>query len=120
METRLVQALVHQLTLEELERVLAYPQCRLDVPEQRAILNRYLTFTIPAQMPAGFSRETLLLPRDFPRCRDRDDQPFLAVAYHARAEGLVTKDKDLLKLRKKARRFDVAILAPGDLRLPAA
>ena len=120
MEMRQVQALVHQVTLDELERVLAYPQCRLEVPEQREIFDRYQSLATRAQMPDGFGRETLLLPHAFPCCRDRDDQPFLALAYHARAEGLVTKDKALLKLRKKARRFDVAILAPGDLRLPMA
>jgi predicted nucleic acid-binding protein len=66
-------------------------------------------------MPEGFSRETLLLPSNFPRCRDGDDQPFLALAYHARAEGLLTKDKAILKLRKKVRKFGVSILAPRDL-----
>ena len=114
-EARRVQALVHQYALDELERVLAYPQCRLAMTEQRQVLERYLTATTRAPMPDGFSRDTLLLPHGFPRCRDRDDEPFLALAYHARADGLVTKDKAILKLRRKARRFGVAILAPADL-----
>ena len=118
LQMRRVLALVHQLTLHELQRVLSYPQCRLDVPGQREIFDRYLSFATTPEMPDGFSRETLQLPPTFPCCRDPDDQPFLAIAYHARAEGLVTKDKALLKLRKKARRFDLAILAPGDLQLP--
>jgi putative PIN family toxin of toxin-antitoxin system len=116
-EAQRVRVLVHELALEELERVLAYPQCSLSVTEQRQVLNRYLAMATPALMPSGFSRNTLLLPPGFPRCRDRDDEPFLALAYHARAHGLVTKDAALLKLRKKARRFDVTILAPEDLRL---
>jgi len=114
-EARRVQALVHQHALGELERVLAYPQCRLAVTEQRQVLDRYYAAATLAPMPEGFSREDLLLPPGFPRCRDRDDEPFLALAYHARADGLVTKDKALLKLRGKARRFGVAILAPADL-----
>jgi putative PIN family toxin of toxin-antitoxin system len=114
-----IQPLVHQLALDELERVLAYPQCRLAAPQQRLVLDRYLAAAALIPMPEGFSSETLLLPPGFPRCRDGDDQPFLALAYHARADGLVTKDKAVLKLRRKARKFGVAILAPGEL-MPTA
>jgi putative PIN family toxin of toxin-antitoxin system len=115
MAARRVQALVHQHTLDELERVLAYPQCRLAVAEQQQVLDRYLTAATLVPMPDGFGSDALLLPPGFPRCRDRDDQPFLALAYHARADGLVTKDKAVLKLRGKVRRFGVAILAAADL-----
>lgn len=114
LEAGRVQALVHQCTLDELERVLAYPQCRLAVTEQRQVFDRYLAVAALAPMPDGFSRDTLLLPPDFPRCRDRDDEAFLALAYHARADGLVTKDKAVLKLRRKVRRFGLAIFAPTD------
>lgn len=116
-EARRLEVLVHQQALDELERVLAYPQCRLDVTAQRQVLGRYLAAATLASMPDGFSRDTLLLPVGFPRCRDRDDEPFLALAYHARADGLVTKDKAILKLRRKARKFGVAIMAPMDLQL---
>ena len=114
-EARRVQALVHQHALDELERVLAYPQCRLALTEQRQVLDRYLAAATLAPMPDGFSRDTLLLPPGFPHCRDRDDEPFLALAYHTRADGLVTKDKAVLKLRRKAQRFGVAILAPAEV-----
>jgi putative PIN family toxin of toxin-antitoxin system len=117
-EAKCVQTLVHPVTLDELKRVLAYPQCRLNAAEQQQVLDRYLGLGTLAAMPEGFSRETLLLPTDFPRCRDHDDQPFLALAFHARAEGLVTKDKLILKLRKKVRKFGVLVFAPADLKLP--
>jgi uncharacterized protein len=117
LEARRMQALVHQLTLDELQRVLAYPQCRLNAAEQQQVLDHYLGLATVAAMPKGFSRETLLLPTAFPRCRDRDDEPFLALAYHARAEGLVTKDRVILKMRKKVRKFGLPILGPADLRL---
>lgn len=116
-EARRVQALVHEHTLDELMRVLAYPQCQLAATEQRQVMDRYLSAATLTPMPDGFSRSTLLLPTGFPRCRDRDDEIFLALAYHARADGLVTKDKAVLKLRRKARRFGVPILAPADLPL---
>jgi uncharacterized protein len=114
-EAQRVQILVHQYALDELERVLAYPQCRLAVNDQQQVLKCYLTTSTVAPMPDGFNRNALLLPPGFPRCRDCDDEPFLALAYHARADGLITKDRAVLKLRRKARKFGVAILAPADL-----
>lgn len=48
------------------------------------------------------------------RCRDPDDQKFLDLAYSARAAVLLTKDKALLALTRKARRFGVAILTPRE------
>jgi len=114
-EARRVQALVHQYMLDELERVLAYPQCRLTPTEQRQVWGRYLAMTTVAPMPERFGRDNLLLPPGFPHCRDPDDDPFLALAYHARADGLVTKDKAVLKLRRKAKAFAVAVLSPLDL-----
>lgn len=117
-EARRVHALVHQLAIDELERVLSYPRCRLGIIEQRQVLDRYLAAASFAPMPDGFGPGQLLLPAGFPRCRDSDDEPFLALAYHARADALVTKDRAVLKLRRKARRFGVAILPPADLQLP--
>ena len=66
LEARRVQALVHPLTLDELKRVLAYPQFRLKPTEQQQVLDHYLGLATLAAMPEGFSRETLLLPTDFP------------------------------------------------------
>ena len=77
-EARRVQALVHHHALDELERVLAYPQFSLALAEQRQVLDRYLATATVAPMPDGFSRDDLLLPPGFPRCRDSDDEPFLA------------------------------------------
>jgi putative PIN family toxin of toxin-antitoxin system len=115
LEERAVQALVHQYAVDEFKRVLTYPQCRLTSLEQRDMLDRYLASTTLTPMPDGFSTATPLLPPGFPRCRDQDDEPFLALAYHGHADGLITKDKALLKLRRKAARFSVTILAPEQL-----
>ena len=48
-----------------------------------------------------------------PRCRDRDDQKFLEAALAARAHFLVTKDRALLDLARRALRF--SIVPPGGL-----
>jgi putative PIN family toxin of toxin-antitoxin system len=46
-------------------------------------------------------------------CSDRDDQKFLDLAYTVRADWLVTKDKALLKLARRARRDGLLILVPA-------
>ena len=45
-------------------------------------------------------------------CSDPHDQKFLDLAYTARADWLVTKDKALLKLARRARRDGLLIVAP--------
>jgi putative PIN family toxin of toxin-antitoxin system len=112
---RRVQLITHQPALEELRRVLTYPQCKLDPPAQEQVLQLYQSATTLAVLPIGFSIEHLMLPAGFPHCRDGDDEPFLALTYHARADALVTKDNAVLKLRKRALRFGVTILTPAQL-----
>jgi putative PIN family toxin of toxin-antitoxin system len=46
-------------------------------------------------------------------CTDPDDQKFLDLAYTVRADWLVTKDKALLRLARRARRDGLLIVAPG-------
>jgi predicted nucleic acid-binding protein len=77
-------------------------------------LNRYRMSSHQTELPTGFALDNLLLPAGFPICRDVDDQHFLALAYHAKADGLITKDRQLLRLRKRAARFGVAIVNPQD------
>lgn len=115
LESRTAQPLVHQFSLDELKHVLAYPQCRLDLVEQRQVFDRYVALASWPCTPEGFSRDALELPTGFPRCLDADDQPFLALAYHAHADALVTKDKALLTLAKKAQKFGLTIRAPGEI-----
>ena len=46
-------------------------------------------------------------------CSDPHDQKFLDLAYTARADWLVTKDKALLKLARRARRDGLLIVGPA-------
>jgi putative PIN family toxin of toxin-antitoxin system len=114
-ESKGVEVLSHPLALEELSRVLAYPQCRVDEEVQLDIWARYAERTSLIAVPDGFSRENLSLPPEFPRCRDRDDDLFLALAYHSGADALISKDRDLLKLRRKVRKFGVTILGRAEV-----
>lgn len=62
----------------------------------------------PAPAPAGM----------LPLCRDPDDQKFLEAALAARAEFLVTKDRELLALGKKCARVPFLIITPAQFRAP--
>ncbi|MBL8382514.1 MAG: putative toxin-antitoxin system toxin component, PIN family [Burkholderiales bacterium] len=93
---------------DELERVLAYPLGRfsLDAAGRRRALAR------AGELSRRFERDAgAAAPADLPACRDRDDQPFLELARDAGAAWLVSKDRDLLMLARRAR-LPFAILAP--------
>ncbi len=108
-DARLV-VLTHPPAIDELERVLAYPQLKLDVARQREVFARYNAQTTSARMPEAFSPKNLMLPGGFPRCRDRDDEPFLALAYHTRADVLASRDNAVFGLKSRAAKFGVTIL----------
>lgn len=114
MARRQVTIVTHAAAIDELSRVLAYPRCKLAALEQAALLKQYRLACLEAALPAQFALDNLLLPAGFPSCRDPDDQHFLALAYHARADGLLTKDKQLLRLRKRAAKFGVTVVSPKD------
>jgi putative PIN family toxin of toxin-antitoxin system len=109
-----VSICTHPILIDELQRVLAYPALKLDAVRQAAVLNEYRAQATLAAAPEKLARDNLLLPAGFPQCRDPDDQPFIALAYHVKAEVLITRDKAVLKLRKRAARFGVAIVDIGE------
>jgi putative PIN family toxin of toxin-antitoxin system len=93
--------------LQELRRVLGYAEVKLDAAAQALAFERYAAHAMVFDIP-----ETAVAP-DLPLCEDPDDQKFLELAWHARASHLVTRDKALLKLARRAAEsggFDV--LAP--------
>lgn len=105
-ETGRFTLLGNDASLDELARVLTYPQFRLEPSRASAILAAYQArLERVAGAPAG--------AEPLPRCKDRDDQKFLELARDGRADFLVTRDKHLLKLARRkilANRF--RILAP--------
>ncbi|MHB1083213.1 MAG: putative toxin-antitoxin system toxin component, PIN family [Thiobacillus sp.] len=96
---------------EELRRVLAYPEFELDDSAQTVIFETYqaLSLTMETAAPAaGLSHKGTpihygLKPMwsRMPRCSDPDDQKFLGLAAASRAQLLVSKDRALLKLRRR-------------------
>ncbi len=99
-----LRPLACRATLTELMRVLAYPRFHLGREEIEELLADFVPYAETAPNPdvavAG------------PRCRDPDDQVFLALAIAAGPEALVTGDLDLLDLAATA---PVPILAPAGL-----
>ena len=78
--------------LAELQMVLSYPQFALATQRQAEVLD---TYTRQVQLLEA-SASSLALPR----CADVDDQKFLEIAWHGQANGLLTRDKKLLKIGK--------------------
>lgn len=106
-ETRKVRLLTTTECLEELRRVLGYPEFKLDPAAQALAYEWYATRAEVVETPQP---DPLL-----PRCRDADDQKFLDLAWAAGAGHLVTKDKALLELARrvaKLGRFSIG-QAPG-------
>ncbi len=96
--------------LEELQRVLAYRQFAIPPERQKALHAAYATLAqcLPA---ADAAQQAFAL--SLPRCKDRDDQKFVSLAWDAAADVLLTRDKLLLGLaRKPPLRECLKILTP--------
>ena len=94
----------------ELERVLAYDLGKHSIaPEAQAAAlaeARRLASRIEISLSAAEKQ-------GLPRCKDADDQIFLELALAARADALVTKDRELLALlRHKGRPLPFKIVTP--------
>jgi putative PIN family toxin of toxin-antitoxin system len=105
---RTLEALIDERCLRELTRVLDYPQfVRMDVDKTAALASVARLSTLVA---ATIDENG----RPLPQCKDRDDQKFLELAYAARANWLVSKDRAVLKLAKRiARDFGFRIAQPA-------
>lgn len=110
-----LELITHVPALEELRRVLTYPQLKLPESKQRAALERYESRVRVMPLPDGVTMQSLGMPAGFPRCKDCDDDHFLVLAYHHHADAVVSKDRAVLKLAKRARKFGVTVLSPPQL-----
>ena len=83
----------------ELDRVLGYAAVAARQPDMAAI-------------DAAWQAHAVMLtpaPRAPMRCRDDDDQKFIDLAVAARAHWLITKDRDLLRLSKRALTWGIRV-----------
>lgn len=96
---------------DEMERVLTYSWIAArqpDVPAIRAVWRTHARFIEPAA------------PRAPLRCKDPDDQKFIDLAVAEGADWLLTKDRELLKLAKRAARLGVSVARPLEWRPASA
>ncbi len=110
-----VQVMTDTACLEELRRVLEYPEFGLDEAKRSAVQAGYAAW-------AHVADSCDARPVSSPRCSDADDQKFIDLALRCRARFLISKDKAVLRL---ARRFagtpqwsSCAIVAPRAFALP--
>lgn len=98
--TGAITPLVSRETATELIRVLCYPKFRLAATAREDLLADYIAYA-EAVVVSG--------EPSVPECRDPCDRPFLELALFARADALVTGDKDLLALSHD---FSVPVISP--------
>ena len=103
-QSKTIRPLASRDTTEELIRVLSYPKFLLTAGEREDLLGDYLPWCEAVTVPKRIK---------VPDCRDPLDRPFLELALAAKANALVTGDKDLLVL---ADVFAVPILMPATFR----
>ncbi|MEN9478835.1 MAG: hypothetical protein RLZZ298_230 [Pseudomonadota bacterium] len=103
LESGRIECFADERTLDELQRVLTYPQLKMT---PAMMLERYQRYSSLVQLiPAGEAPH-------LPRCKDKDDQKFLELAARCGANILVSKDKALLKLRGRTT-LGFQIMKPG-------
>lgn len=111
LEAGRVRCVASAATLDELQRVLAYPEFDLDAARQAALFARYRALSETAQTVEGCAGLPHKGPpihyglkpvwNRMPRCSDPDDQKFIELAAAVGAQGLVSKDRAVLKLRRR-------------------
>ncbi len=100
-----VACVVADATLGEWRRVLTYPEFGLDAERQAALAMQYQSLSTQADGRAADAR--------LPRCSDPDDQKFLELAIASGAHALVSKDRALLRLRRRCAPF-FQVMTPAE------
>lgn len=98
LESRQVVLLTREACLHELERVLAYVQFKIEPADQARILADYRARTTCLPEPTEAQLAAALA---LPKCRDRDDQKFIELAWDGAAHLLITRDKLLLGMARR-------------------
>lgn len=91
---------------DELARVVPRDAFARWRPDASAVLGRYDALAHEQPVP------TPLPAHEHLRCADPDDQPFIDLAIARRAHALLTHDRALLRLARRARAFGVLVATP--------
>jgi len=93
LETGRVRCVSTEATQAEWRRVLTYPEFGLDAAQQAALCARYQALSVRVNAAGAVA--------GLPTCSDPDDQKFIELAAASAAQGLVSKDRAVLKLRRR-------------------
>ncbi|HEY5897909.1 MAG TPA: putative toxin-antitoxin system toxin component, PIN family [Burkholderiales bacterium] len=106
-----LEAYIDAVCEAELARVLArgFAKRTIDARAQEACIAQVRRLARRIDTPAPQAERAAL-----PSCRDADDQKFLEAALAVRADFLITKDRELLRLAGKRSRVPFRILSPAD------
>lgn len=96
-----IRVIASPKTIEELTDVIARPLFRLDSAAQNEILAQWKSL--------AHLEDDSDLAQAPPTCEDLDDQIFLDLAYKLRPAIILSKDKALLKLAKRAAQMGIVI-----------
>ena len=112
-----LELLASAATRAEWLDVIGRPRFGLQETRRTAVAAGYdaRVTLLDASPPAPGSPGSAPRPADALQCRDPDDQKFLELALHAHAAFLVTRDRALLDLHRRAwRRHGLRIARPDD------
>lgn len=90
-----IKAVTREDCRQEWLVVLTYPHLPIKEDQRSSIIS---SFDALIELQAGMEQVNIRLPI----CSDKDDQKFLEIARDAKVDVLITKDKALLKLARKA------------------
>ncbi|MBD8882005.1 MULTISPECIES: PIN domain-containing protein [Rhodanobacter] len=96
-----VEAVTDAVCRDEWLKVLGYPQLALDAVRRDLAIAAFDACL--RMLPEMERRPSPALPA-LPRCADPDDQKFLELAQACGAQWLLSRDNELLKLARRARR----------------
>lgn len=97
-----------QAMRDELSHVLSRGVCDSWAPDLSALWTMWDTYAIPTELIAPASAATAI------RCTDPDDQKFIELALARKVRWLLTRDRAVLKLGRRARTLGLEILIPED------
>jgi len=110
-KARQVQWLATEAMRDELASVLARPFRSGRTVDEDAVFSAWQQWATSVDAPGAASLARHL------RCTDPDDQMFIDLAVAIGARWLLTRDRALLALARRARAFGVAVLRPDDWQL---
>ncbi len=92
--SKTIKVIASQKTVNELADVISRPVFSLSAKEQNTILSEWKNLVHMID-----DKNLLIAPLT---CKDEDDQIFIDLAYSFRPSVLISKDNEVLKLRKQA------------------